>query len=80
MTDDNTILQHGEQCARHLSDGLADNWSQVRTKTYPPHLPLPQSPPPDEGIMTDDNTILYYNMESSLRGILLMDSLIIGVR
>ena len=30
MTDDNTILQHGEQFARHLADGLADNWSQVR--------------------------------------------------
>ncbi|XP_072032350.1 uncharacterized protein [Amphiura filiformis] len=30
MTDDNEILQHGEQFARHLAEGLADNWSQVR--------------------------------------------------
>ena len=27
---DNAIFHHGNQFAKHLADGLADNWSQVR--------------------------------------------------
>ena len=29
MLDDNTILQHGDEFAMHLAEGLSDNWSQV---------------------------------------------------